>query len=226
MTKAEDGNGIPPTYETLTKITRTENVSLSWLVDGLGPMFLIGLIADDALLAREVHVRAEDEPSCDIALLTDGEFAVVVFHQPAQLVDKRGLIEYRAVDVVAGPAGVTLSDAVVRLSERRAISVTTISPQEMREGLGTGWGSYQLFGDKERPGMIRPSTSRRRHHQGQGPFKVAEVFPPDGYSVNRAMKVQLMQLSAVMPDMLPDERTAITVMIEAITDRVAARKGE
>lgn len=226
MSRMFKGDGVPPTYETLAKITRTENVSLSWLLDGIGAMYLIGLVADDANLAGEVRMRLEDEPLGSIAVLTDGDRAAVVFHQPAQLVERRGPIDYQAVEVLAGPIGMEFATAMTSLGGMRGIIVKTLPREEMLQGMRGGWGSYQLLGEDGRGGMLNEVAAGYTLYNGQKSFKVSDVFSADDGFKAAGIRAELMKLTALMPDLQPDERTAIAVLVDAMAERVRARKIE
>jgi hypothetical protein len=98
-------HGHLPAPERLVPIARTERVSLSWLIDGRGPPFLVHhfqaasslrLFLDELLVEAGVHA----------CLVHAGEpgFCAAVFMLPAELVlgaDK--VLPYTVVEVVVGP---------------------------------------------------------------------------------------------------------------------------
>lgn len=217
-------DGLPPTYETLAKITRTENASLSWLIEGIGSPYLYALVPDDAELVEEVEARLDDE-TWRVGAITDGEHITVVLHQYAQLVEKRGLIHYRAVDILSGRLGPLITAKLAALQERhRGAIVKKIGRDEMLQGLRDGWGSYQLFGDQGSKPLL-DGVGMDKSPMSMRDSRVAEAAPPPYARAGRGpLRADLLRLTSVIPDLEPDECTALNVLIGAMADRVEARK--
>lgn len=92
----------PPSHEFLTRIMRTENASLSWLLGADAPPFLVNNVADhmELIEALRMHLQEED---WQLTALQTARFTAWVLNQPAAIATSRGDIEYTAVQIIAGP---------------------------------------------------------------------------------------------------------------------------
>ena len=92
----------PPSHEFLTRIMRTENASLSWLLGADAPPFLVNNVADrmELIESLQMHLQEED---WQLTALQTARFTAWVLNQPAAIATSRGDIEYTAVQIIAGP---------------------------------------------------------------------------------------------------------------------------
>ncbi len=224
MSRMFKGDGVPPTYETLAKITRTENVSLSWLIEGVGSPYLIALVPDDAELTGEVETRLQEEPSWRIDVLTDGQLLIVVLSQPAQIVEKRGNIEYIAVDVFGGVVAPKVMDMLARYGQR--VTMKKWPRERLIPGLRLGLGTFQLLGDAhdgKRTGLL--ADGRYAIHPAPR-LGIGEQPPDFQYADTRyaPLRAGMGRLSILMQDMQDDELLATDILLSSLLDRVEARK--
>lgn len=153
MTRMFTGDGIPPTYETLQKIARTENVNLSWLLGERVPRYNIAHCGPDDVLADELHARLSEESSWQVSMLISTRHAIFVLSQPAQIEEKRGVIDYTAVEVLTGAVGDTSAWEILGSPDRLHAAVF-IDEHPMAAALQHGVGTFQLFGDDSHAGLI------------------------------------------------------------------------
>lgn len=151
--------GIPPTYDALARIMRTENASLSWLLGAKIAPFLRSTTSRDEETARLLDLHLADEP-WTVAFITDGMTTAWVLHQPAAIEHERGTIHYRATAIIAGPSGDATAALLARYGYATLPHVQQIQPAAMH-ALTSGYvGTYHLFGDERTRGLIDSSTAR------------------------------------------------------------------
>ena len=142
--------GIPPGQKILGIIQKLENVSLSWLVDGVGQPFLTRRAESDAEAARYLEALLVDE-DWTVYLLTDRIRTALVLTQPAQIQHKDKRIPYRALEVITGPIGERTLEI---LNSREEILRKEISTDTMDRIWAGEMGSWKLLGSKQSPGVI------------------------------------------------------------------------
>lgn len=204
----------PPSHEYLTRIMRTENASLSWLLGADVPPFLVNIAptATEAADALRMHLQEEDWKS--VALFGSGHTAWVLT-QPASIAANRGDIEYTAIQIIAGPSLTSsmLLD-VFPAGGRAADKFSTIPiTQSLYREVATGHvGTWRLFhaptpiiGHQFRAGMadylgtiLSPARNR-----------VAEPTPD-------APPHPAQSLADAWPTLPPDRRSAVALLIEGI----------
>lgn len=148
------GEGIPPTYETLAKVMRTENVSLSWLLGGDCPPYLYSSTPDDAVTAQELAARLDDEASWVLHVISDGAICVFALTQPASIEERKGSIPYNAVEIIAGPIGKRTAATLAKLPDARVGHLVKVTDQQIRNFYSTGIGTFQLLGDADTEGLL------------------------------------------------------------------------
>lgn len=147
--------GIPPTYETLSKMMRTENVSISWLLGAACPAYLYTGAADDDAMAEELEARVADETSWRVNVLTDGQACAIVLTQPASIEDAKGSrLNYTAVEVICGPCGERTAAVIAIAPPKCAGQLVRISHAQMRQIYQDGVGTFQLLGGQGVPGLL------------------------------------------------------------------------
>lgn len=96
--------GSFPDPEKLIPACRIENLSLSWLLDGMGSPYLVHAHADDRSAARTLLQHLSDEPGWHVFVVRSELGWTPVLHQPVESTTAEGTVyRYRAVEVIAGP---------------------------------------------------------------------------------------------------------------------------
>lgn len=150
-------SGRMPTAEKLLPIVRADNVSLSWLLDGRGDPFLVSHDESAEQLAH--HLRdLLDEEDWTVHLVTSPTRAVFVLTQPGQYQVGQRWIDYTIVEIVAGPLGPAVVEALAEaLPGDQILHVQTDT--ETVDRLAGGWmGNRELLGDEEQPGLLSRCT--------------------------------------------------------------------
>jgi hypothetical protein len=97
-------NGGMPGADTLTAIRRSENVNLTWLLEGKGAPYSVNTCSTDQAAAELLDTLTHDE-SWEVTLVSDGACAVLVLSQPGAYAIKDREVEYTIVEVIAGAIG-------------------------------------------------------------------------------------------------------------------------
>lgn len=149
----------PPSHEFLTRIMRTENASLSWLLGADVPPFLHTITRGDSDTATALAAHLDDE-DWRVALLTDGSATAWVLHQPAAIVHPRGEIPYRAITVIAGPSA-SATERALSESGHAAIEHVQHIPSPSLDSVARGMaGTWALFGNSKTPGLLNNATAK------------------------------------------------------------------
>lgn len=167
-------SGRPPSHETLVRIMRVENVSLSWLLGAKVPPFLRIVGVDATESADLLRMHLEDEAGWRVAMLTDGLDIAIVLHQPAAIEHDKNDIPYRAVAVLAGPHGAMTSKVLSDLRNGRIDASVALSRTDLQRVQSGHVGSWLLFGDTKSPGLIPATASPCWLHETTLP-RVAEA---------------------------------------------------
>lgn len=235
MSRMFKGDGVPPTYETLAKITRTENVSLSWLIEGMGSRFISRSYPTaehlfEALEARAPLGEVMHDKHLDIAVLSDSTRIAFVLHKASLIAERRGNIEYREVEILAGPLGAGIDAYLRKAISGRHVQVCQLTSEAMDVGVAEGWGSLELFGPDGAcadGGLLharqgRPASGGRRAALAKMAKEEALAF--DSKAPNPGgLLPSLLRLQTLLSAMTEQEVTAVDVMATAIADRVESR---
>ncbi len=136
--------GKIPGPDILRLVMLAENVSLSWLVEGVGPPYIVrGFATDEACRA---HFEEQlTEPGWHVHLLTDGgRVRVLVLHGSA-LVRYRGKkdVPYTELDVIAGAGRATLARVAAMPHRETRADTDTVAAV----AAGHLAGTWDLLGD-------------------------------------------------------------------------------
>lgn len=215
-------DGIPPTHETLARIMRVENVSLSWLLGADAAPFLVNRTRDDHETAQRLDDLLADEDSWRVVVLVDGDAAALVLHQPAQIQRGNKVVEYIAMEVIAGPFGERTFDVLKQRRYGRVQAVARIAPHDMRAIYAGQAGSYRILGDAKHDGLIDPAAkgdidlSQAIDNITRHQLRVAE-------SGTGGVPKPLMPLARWWPMLQDAERDAITTLLDPFIDKIANR---
>lgn len=218
------GEGIPPTYETLARIMRVEGVSLSWLLGADVAPYMVWRTLSDAETAGRLFQVLEDEPDWKIELLTDGERAAVVLHQPAEIDHKSIAIPYVTVEVVAGPFGEESIRQVIKANGGFVQQICRVTSAVMRDIYAGMLGTYQLVGDAKRRGLVDIAKDgvvdieKNLDNLSRHRLRVAESLPPYG-----EIPKPIAPLARWWPLLSDAERNAITTLLDPVLENAARR---
>lgn len=160
---------IVPGHDVLTAIMRTENASLNWLLSGSGKPFMIDNYLDGADFHNQLNNHAKDCPQyrCDYMALAQLNLMCVVLSQPASYEFKGALIEYVQVEIILSsiahvPAELSNPKSAIDLGSYLSTrfensNELTLDPYEIRALISGRLGTYLLFGDDTRPGLLNRS---------------------------------------------------------------------
>lgn len=219
------GEGVPPTYPTLTKIMRAENCSISWLLGADGPPYLVTRTVDDAETAEILRQHLADETGWCIHLLKTEGLCAWVLHQPAWIDADKESIAYTAVSVIAGPSGALARQSVLDLRAGYVNGYMQIPVDRMRRLYAGQLGTFHLFGDASKPGWICSDPTHQVHVDQSlpeaAPGPESRVAESEG-SLYIAPRVA-RELAVLWPVFQENERAAVTTLLEPFLDRVVAR---
>lgn len=145
---------IVPGQDVLTAIMRTENVSLNWLISGSGKPFMVDSYLDSADFYNQLNNHAKDCPQyrCDYLALAQLNVMFVVLSQPASYEFKGATINYVQVEVLSSPFDCDLGHHISPLFT--ATHEMSLEPHLSRSLVSGQLGTYALFGDETRPGIL------------------------------------------------------------------------
>lgn len=146
--------GSFPDPEKLMPACRVENLSLSWLLYGIGTPYLVQVAVDAGDAMDRIEALWSDEPWGMLVAHTDSNWTPVL-HQPAQLLLPEGSsLEYRLVQVITG----NIRGCEMRVADRLSREPTSnlgsvqLSNADWRRLAGGYMGPVELFGKKQLPG--------------------------------------------------------------------------
>lgn len=168
--------GALPDPEKLTAACRAENLSLTWLLDGIGSPYLTVPTAGTADAAEAVRLLFDDEPGWSILFAWSEAGASVVLHQPASVSIPSGVCEYEAVSVIGGNYDASaVLEAVAIDSPGRSVKRLDVDPEQWRRVASGRMSSTELFGWRDEPGGLAANA----HHwtaEGRAAYGYAGAF--------------------------------------------------
>ena len=214
-TIARLGEGVPPKHESLVKILRTENVSLSWLLDGKGaPFHVLRTDSDlDTLMALDEELN---DPGWKVAWLHGEIQHALVLFQPAVIENSRDSLDYIAISVISGPVGAAVKDKLrameMRLATSAAVNDNTLAL--LHAGL---LGTRHLLGDGLQPGGLvdlarAPQLPKRETRDF---LRLTERDPPEYSGMPPVHRVWNLMTAA--------EREALKIVLAPFLDGIARR---
>lgn len=210
----KDG-GIPPTYDALTRIMRTENASLSWLLGGRVAPFLRFTSCTDQSTAELLADHLDDE-AWSVAMLTDGLASAWLLFQPAAIVHPKGDIHYREVVVVAGPAAGACEHVLAEHGHATIEYVQRIGSADMNAIVCGRIGTWALFGDEKKPGLFNPRKAQHglslRNARPTAALRVAEDNP--NYA---AIPPPAKTIANAWPTLPDSTRSALALVVDRLT---------
>ena len=140
--------GVIPGSEILSAICRTENVSLSWLVEGKGNPFIVTTYKSDKELAAELSRHFEDA-HYSVALIYDGQELVVELSEASSLSYKNKWIDFIDYQYLSAPLGeqtrrLLLTEYAVRAAHWQECY---LDPERMNQLQKGELGPFHLYGN-------------------------------------------------------------------------------
>lgn len=218
------GQGVPPTHETLARLMRVENCSISWLLGASTPPYLVARTIDDLDTAEQLQQHLGDSSGWQTHLLMADGLQAWVLHQPATLDRDGEPIDYTAVRVIAGPSGPRTSGVIIREGGGLVGGAQTISGDFMRRVYGGEMGTFQLFGDGATPGLIGRQTMEPVHVDRIAPMASAQERVAEQPSSTYGRARIARELAEIWPILQDNERAAINTLLDPFLDQVAARR--
>jgi len=227
------GDGVPPHHETLAKIMRVENCSISWLLGANTAPYLVARTIDDAETANLLRQHLIDEPDWRIHLLKSCGLHAWVLHQAAYLYQDGDEIQYTAISVIAGPSGEAVRKLLINWSEGRISGTTDVDTETMRHVYGGQLGTFHLFGDGDHSGLLRaevgdaPSVADLLPEHAPPAPEVMHVYPATRIAEpDNALSVSpriARELASLWPVFQENEREAVSTLLDPFLERVAKR---
>lgn len=207
-----------PDPERLIPAMHIENLSLNWLLDGMGSPYLHWSPLSDAEAAEAItrHLYADDNAEILIAHCSEGFTPVLHTTREAE-VPKGGAYSYRAVTIVSGgvfgPCTLkALASASIKREGSKGPSVRSLDiPEAGWRLLAHGYlGNYPLFGDETKEGLYAQSKPE------VGAADLANYIVPS--------KTRLGQVSEPAATWLSSQQRELHYMFDGLSeaDQVAA----
>lgn len=187
--------GHVPGPDILPMISRTENVSIHWLLEGAGAPYLVSRCQSDAEAHERLIQHFSDEPGWAIHLVVSAPEFTVVLTQPCRTVSGQRTVEYTCVEIISG-AGPNTVRGVLDERVSRPVFVTHMGRKDIQR-LSTGWmGNLELIGWRHHTGLLADAVPV------QGTFeaelaRVAEPSAPYGLAEDER---EMLDLYRNLPD--------------------------
>lgn len=213
--------GELPDPEKLTAACRAENLSLTWLLDGMGAPYLVNVATDqrDAVGALE---ELFDDEAWSVLVVAAGEAATIVLHQPASVVLKGGTCDYTATVVLGGCYDAErVLDQLRLFAEFQRPMYYLETTFENRARLATGYmAATELFGWRDAPGGLFGGA--RIYHP---PLSVDQLAMADvrqsealafGVRESQADYRDALEAERIFRGLPPDQRSTVLQMLRGL----------
>jgi len=139
-------DGKIPGPEKLVPICRTENISLNWLLEGVGEPYMVHHTFTDEETAELVSSHANDE-RWQILVLKNNVYPAIVLTLPAIMQVGKNEVKYTAVEIIAGPMDAETLKAIMSAgSETHEISLDEFTMRRLYAGKVS---NQEIFGNAE-----------------------------------------------------------------------------
>lgn len=222
-----------PDPEKLVPACRIENLSLSWLIDGMGSPYLVHAHADDRSAARTLLDHLQDEPGWHVFVLRSNLGWAPVLHQPVEATTADGTVyRYRAVEVIAGPCGQETAQVIVApptdaapgldrgdIGAAARVTYATVDDTTYASVVEGRVGTHALFGIGEN---ISGIAARAQHALTDGypnawrTFSLGWPSAEDGEAVTR-LTPQQRELLKHYAKLGESDRDAVLRMVRGLT---------
>jgi hypothetical protein len=156
-----------PGPEILIVMQRAENVNVNWLLSSEDRPFMIDSHLDQTSFIDHLNYHSADSDyRMDYLLSQHLDTLVVVFSQPASMQFKDKTIGYKHIEALAGAITPDTLNTLTKLKERHAHSYEfVLSDIQTRQLIKGDFGTYLLFGDKDKTGLIDSGIQKRSNNK-------------------------------------------------------------
>lgn len=169
-------NGSVPTSEALNAMSRSENVSTTWLLEGRGEPYYVRKCLNDAESAA--YLDALFLEKWTIYLVTDQKQLAVVLTMPGRYMVKKEWVDYTLVEILAGHCGRrTLARVRDELSSCH-VFVINVYPQTLDDLSHGRIGTYKLL-NAEQPLLNQDEPAKRNHRIFDWPEETMILTPEE-----------------------------------------------
>lgn len=146
--------GALPNPEKLSVACRAENLSLTWLLEGIGAPYIVHSVASTEEGVAHVRMQIDDESSWRPLLVIAPAGRSIVLHQPGQADTDDGVCDYRIAVIIGGQYDALRVAALLGVDSDPILSAIEIE-NEAWHRLATGYMSAtELFGWRSEPGLF------------------------------------------------------------------------
>lgn len=191
--------GNSPKGETLAMIARAENASVSWLLTGQGPPYLVHRADTDADLAALLGSYLDDE-DWRVDMLHDVRHAVLALTQPAVIGEGDDAVPYTALELCAGPIGPVTANAV-RDRVHCAVRLSADQVRDLQTGRVGTWQILQILASGE-------------DHGGQRVAELASQYDTGAFTRDEQILVEKYR------SLPPGDRTRTQTIVDALAHAV------
>ena len=139
--------GIMPGADKLTPAIRTENLSLSWLIDGIGSPYLVNHCTSDedcCATLDEFYIE-----KWNTYLLLCGQEKTIVLTQPGSYEINDDPYQYTIIEVLAGEVDEMTLQRIGETANGKNIFCKDVSSETMKQLAKGQIGTYQLLHSKD-----------------------------------------------------------------------------
>jgi len=172
--------------DTFMAMRHAENLSLDWLLNGIGAPYVTRLTSTDNTTAELITHLFEGEPmDWQATVLTDQITNLVILSQPAIYVVGKRTLDYTRLEVLTGPVG----EGTLELLDTAGLTckVAKTDTLTLRRVLSGQIGTYALL---ENPGILKNAETRAR-------LSTAQIAEPraryDSFSTLKEPEILLLQ---------------------------------
>lgn len=157
-------NNKLPDPAALVPAMRIENLSLNWLLDGMGKPHPVAVPVDDAEATQWISSILDEDMSAEVLVVYCSQGFTPVLHARVQAESKAGAYTYRSTTIIGGAPGKNTIAAIQHYAEQYIDKrgETRIRSIEVRDTiwhqLASGeLGNYALFGEDGKGGLYAES---------------------------------------------------------------------
>jgi len=160
--------GEIPGQDVLLLISRVENVSLSWLLDGRGSPFCCHNCETPEEFCEELSAELEDQAFDQITVVNSGSAPVVIFEQAAtDTLKKDKTYDYRRLTILSGPWSKEIRQILIGLIDQPNVTPLAMHEPQVAAIRKGELGTFLLFGDEKHTGILASAM----------PDKTLELLP-------------------------------------------------
>lgn len=199
-------SGHVPGPEILGAISRSENVSLSWLLEGVGVPYRVARCQSDTEACALLTQHLNDEPGWAIHLIACEPAFAVVLTNPCQIVSGNKTVDYFCVEIISG-AGPDTVRVALEARTSNPVRRLRMSSKDLQR-LSTGWmGNLELLGWRNTPGVLAQAKPVVDSPPDLALLHVADPRPAYGIPVDER---ELLDLYRELPE--PKKKAVLALL--------------